>query len=216
MDSISQKSNLDYWKKIIHTSEPLIKDWFKKEKIYLKTNIKKDSIVLDVGCGFGRDIILLTKIAKEIVGIDNDRKLFLEINKELSKYKNVKIFLEDAKKMHFCNDFFDYVICMGNTFGNLGKDQVQILKEMKRVTKEGGRIIISVYSEKALNIRIKEYRRVKVKIKKVKDGKFYSIEGITSEQFTKEKLKRIFKSAGLKNFKIINLNPISYLCEIDV
>ncbi|MEM2089797.1 MAG: class I SAM-dependent methyltransferase [Candidatus Pacearchaeota archaeon] len=207
------KSILEYWQDYIKNADPLIKDWLEKENLYLKKNIKKGSIVLDVGCGFGRNIKAISTIAKKIVGTDNDKNLFEKIRKKLSKFKNVEVFLEDAKKMHFPNNMFDYTICMGNTFGNFGKDKVKILKEMQRVTKKGGKIIISVYSENALNIRIKEYKRIGIKIKKIQNGTVYSENGLILEQFNKEKLKRLFDLAGLK-FKILELNSISYLCEL--
>ena len=101
---------------------------------------------------------------------------------------------------------------MGNTFGDFGKDKFKILKEMKRVTKKGGKIIISVYSEKALPVRLKEYKRVGVEIKTIKDGLIITIEGIVTEQFSKRELKIIFNKVGLKPL-ITKLSSISYLCE---
>lgn len=202
-----------WWKQAIRHASPLYKDWIKKEENWLRKNIKKNSLVLDVGCGFGRDIKLLVNIAKNISGIDYDREAIREAQKNLSRFKNVNLFLEDARNMHFENDTFDYVICMGNTFGNFGKDKLKILKEMKRVAKRKGKIIISVYSEKALPTRINVYKKTKLKIKSVsKDGTVVISEGVISEQFSKEKLKNIFKKAGL-NVKITNLNSISYICE---
>ena len=127
-------------------------------------------------------------------------------------YKYVEFFCENAQKMYFSNNVFDYVICMGNTFGNFGKNKLKILKEMKRVTKKGGKIFVSVYSEKALDIRKKEYRRIGIKIKEISNGTIYTNNHLVLEQFDKEKLKKIFNSAKLK-VKIIELNPISYLCK---
>lgn len=212
MNKTSKKSLLGYWEEYIKNADPLIKDWLKKENLYLRKNIKRGSIVLDVGCGFGRNIKSISAIAKKIIGVDNDKDLFEAIRKKLSKFKNVEVFLENAKRMHFPTAMFDYTICMGNTFGNFGADKLKILKEMKRVTKKGGKIIISVYSERALCIRVKEYKRIGIKIKKIKDGTIYSEEGLILEQFTKEKLKKIFNSCRLKKIKITELNPISYLC----
>ena len=151
-------------------------------------------------------------VTKKIIGIDSNKKLFSKIQERFSKFKNVGIFLENAKKMHFPDDIFDYTICMGNTFGDFGRDKLKILKEMKRVTKKDGKIVISVYSENSLNTRIEEYKKVGVKIKKIRDGTVYAEDGLVMEQFTKERLNNIFKSTGLKA-KIIKLNPISYLCE---
>jgi len=52
MSKAKTKSILEYWQDYIKNSDPLIKDWLKKENNYLKKNIKKNAIVLDVGCGF--------------------------------------------------------------------------------------------------------------------------------------------------------------------
>jgi 2-polyprenyl-6-hydroxyphenyl methylase/3-demethylubiquinone-9 3-methyltransferase len=207
------KSIADWWKKYLKICPPLISDWVQKETLWLQKNIKRGSIVLDVGCGWGRDLKAIAKIVKKGIGIDNDPKIIKEAKKNLAKFKNIEVFLEDAKKMHFDNNIFDYVFCLGNTFGNFGKDKYKILREMKRVAKNNGKIILSVYSEKALPERIKGYKKVGWQIKKItKDGTVYTKDGIISEQFSKRKIKEIFKKVGL-NVKIIELNPISYICE---
>lgn len=202
----------NWWKVYLKKTLPTTKDWLKKENIYLLKKIKTNALVLDIGCGFGRHLKLLANIVKEISGIDWDKEAVKEARKNLPKFKNVKIFLEDAQKMHFERNTFDYVICMGNTFGDFGKSKVKILKGMKRVVKKNGRIIISIYSEKALKTRLKQYTAIGIKIKKVKkDGTVFT-PGFHSEQFSKEKLKDIFKRAGLI-VRITELNPISYICE---
>ena len=200
-----------YWKGFIQNPSKPVKDWLKKENEYLKKNIRKDSIVLDIGIGFGRNIESIVNNVKKFIGIDKS-KLMLNFLKDFSKkYPNVEFFNEDAKKMHFEDNSFDYVICMGNTFGDFASEKVIILKEMKRVCKKGGKILISIYSEKALDVRIKEYMRIGIKIKEIRDGEIITEDGLKLEQFTKEKLTKLFKKAGLK-VKIINLNPISYIC----
>lgn len=120
------------------------------------------------------------------------------------------------KKLHFRDNNFDYTICMSNTFGNLGDDKIEVLKEMKRVTKKNGKIIINVYSEKALPTRIENYTVAGLKIKKIsKDGTVLMENKVISEQFSKKKLKDIFKKTGLRS-TIIELNSISYVCELTV
>ena len=106
----------NYWKLFTKKPLPIFKDWLAKEKFFLRRNIKKDSKVLDVGCGIGKHIKLLANTAKEISGVDFDKNVVEEAKKNLSIFKNVKIFFENAKKLHFKNNIFDFVICMGNSF----------------------------------------------------------------------------------------------------
>ena len=202
-----------WWKKFSKMFPFLISDWIKREAIYLQKNIKKRSLVFDVGCGWGKDLKAIAKIVKKGIGIDNNPEIVKTARRDLAKFKNIEVFCEDAKKMRFDNNVFDYVLCLGNTFGNFGRDKYKILREMKRVTKNNGKIIISVYSEKALLERIKGYEKIRLKIKKItKEGTVYAEKGVISEQFSKRKIKEIFKKAGL-NAKIIELNSISYICE---
>ena len=50
---------------------PELKKTFEAELSFFKKNIKKDFIVLDVGCGFGRPTIQLAPFVKTIIGIDH-------------------------------------------------------------------------------------------------------------------------------------------------
>jgi len=211
--NIKGKSIAFWWRKFLTLSLPLISDWIKRETHWLRENIKKGSIVLDVGCGWGKDLKAIAKIIQKGIGIDNDPKIIKIAKRKLTKFKNIEFFAEDTKKMNFRNNTFDYVFCLGNTFGNFGRDKYKILKEMKRVTKNNGKIILSVYSENALSERIKGYKRAGWKRKKVtKEGTVYTKDGIVSEQFSKRKIKKIFSKVGL-NAKVVELNPISYICE---
>jgi len=191
---------------------PILKDFFKKENEYLKKVIKPNSNILDVGCGFGKNIKVITGRAKKIVGIDYNKEVLEVAKKELKKYHNVNLFLENAKKMHFQDNTFDYVICMGNTFGNMFSIKSQALKEMKRVTKRGGKIIISVFSRNALNKQIKGLEAAGFRIIKIKNSLIYTKQGLIAERFTKSQLKEIFNSVNLK-IKIMKLTPISYICK---
>lgn len=202
------------WMKFLSKPSALISDWIKQEKVYLKKNIKKNSIVLDVGCGFGGDIKAIVDLAKKIVGVDWDALAIETAEKNLSRFKNIQLFKEDAAKLHFKDNSFDHTICMGNTLGNCGNKKIKILKEMKRVTKKNGEIIISVYSESALPVRIENYKSAGLKIKKVsKDGTVLMENKVVSEQFSKNKLKDIFEKAGLSS-DIAELGSIYYVCKL--
>jgi len=168
--------------------------------------------VLDVGCGTGRALKVLAKDCKRVVAIDKEQGMVNLAKKKSKNLKNVEVYRQNAKKMKFKNNSFDAIVCIGNTFGNITKDKKAVLLEMKRVCKKKGKIIISVYNEKALKSRLESYKKDWLTQYKVtKTGAVYSKEGLISEQFTKKKLNKLFQKAKLK-CKIIDFNPISYLC----
>lgn len=212
MENMNKFFSKPFFEKWIKDAAPEIKDWFQKEIEYLQNNIKPNSKILDVGCGFGRHIQILAGFSKEIIGIDNDENMIRKAEQNLSNFDNVKFLLQEADKLSFDDNSFDYVICMTNTFGNFPDIKLGVLKEMKRVCKEGGKIIISVYSERSLEIRKKDYEKVGLHITKLENGTIYTEEGLVSEQFTKPQLKDLFNLLNLE-VKVIELNPISYLCE---
>ena len=200
----------EVWLKQAH---PKIKDWFQKEIEYLKENIKPNSKILDIGCGFGRHIEILADFSREVIGIDNNSDMIKKAKDRLSNFKNVKLIVQDAQKLDFEDDYFDYVICVTNTFGDFPEIKENVLREMKRVCKKDGKIIISVYSDKALEIRKKDYEKVGLHITKIKNNIIYTEEGLISEQFSKPQLKELFDKLNLKS-KILELNAISFLCEL--
>ena len=192
-----------------------LKNYLLKENDYLKNLIKKNSIILDVGCGEGRHLKLLAKISIKLFGIDYCKSMIDNARKELSDFDNVELFLEDASKTHFQNNYFNCSLCMFNTFGNIPKSkQKLVLNELKRVTKRKGIIVISVYSENAKEIQKKFYKNIGLTIGKEDSDFVYTKKGFKSERFSEDKLIKLFNSLNLKA-KIIQLSPISYICEIN-
>jgi ubiquinone/menaquinone biosynthesis C-methylase UbiE len=203
----------EYWERCVNSTTPAFKLWIKKENLAISKIILKNSVILDLGFGTGRSIREIAGIAKIIMGIDFNKSVFRDTKKNLSLFKNVRLFNENANNLHFKDNIFDYIICLGNTFGNFGKERIKILKEVKRVLKRNGKFLVSIYSEKALPERLKIYKKVGMKFKVLdKNGKLVTEDGISTEQFSKDELRKIFDNAEFK-VKITNLTPITYLCE---
>lgn len=210
----SKKYNIyrfPFFERWLHLENNFKKEWLKKENYLLKTAIKKDFIVLDVGCGFGRHIKLLAKNCKKIYGIDNCQREIFKARKNLRKSKNAKICLADAVDLPFKNNLFNLVICMTNTFGVLGKKKKQALREMKRVLKKNGQIILSVYSDKSVRIRRALYRKVGLKPsilnKRIFIEKKYNFY---SESFSKKDLTSLAQDCRMK-IKINKINNLAFI-----
>ena len=210
------ENNFPWWSKIIEDPIKPYGDWFSKERKYLYSNIRKNSYILDVGCGDGRTIKELSKLTDKIVGVDNDIKVIKLAKKNLETFPKTKIILADAKALPIDSATFDYVICVG-TFGNFESKKYKILKEMKRVLKPNGKIIISVYSEDALNARLAAYKKIGLRVITIKRNGTVLYDrkqtNTVSEQFSNARLLNIFKKVGLKPVNIKKVD-MAYLCKL--
>ena len=188
---------------------------FEEEKKYLQKIITLDAKVLDVGCGSGRSVFDILSKTKNIVGIDHSDRAVADAKNNFSRYPSIKILKADAAQLPFDNEEFDFVICM-TTFANFADKKFKALEEMRRVLKDSGKIIISVFSENALEERMRVYKTLGVKIKEVKNGTVIFDESLgdnISEQFTKEQLENIFSKVNLK-IEDIKKVDIAYLCTL--
>lgn len=209
------KTNIDFWEEVIKNQPASYKSWFNKEKEYIHKVITPNSKVLDIGCGNGRSIFDILPITQNIVGIDHEEKAVLDAKNNFSSYPSVEIIQTDAMAMPFDNEVFDFIICMG-TFANFADSKFIVLKEMRRVLKRAGRIIISVFSEDAFEERMKIYKSLGAKIKEVKGTTVIFDESLgdnISEQFSEQQLRDIFSQSNLKVEDMTKVG-IAYLCTL--
>ena len=208
--------NIDFWEKLLSELPESYKSWFRDEKIFLHKHITKHSEVLEVGCGDGRSIKDIIGVTQEITAIDNDQKAVDDAKANFKEYPNVKILLAEAVDLPFEDNSYDFVLCL-TTFANFGDDKYKVLEEMKRVLKQEGNLIISVFSEDALEERMKVYKRLGAPIKEVtKNGKVIFDESLganTSEQFSQKELKDIFSKVRLETDEIVK-SGIGYMCKL--
>ena len=198
----------------------LIKKFLDNENKFLLEHIHQNKSVLDIGCGFGRHLSLLAPIINKGVGVDINERSISQSKIVLQKYEFINTFVSDASnlKSKIKDNTFDYVICMNNTFGNLGDKKRLILKEMKRIVKDNGEIIISVYSHQSISERVKWYQKTGLRNITIYSDFITALspqqeikEKFKSEHFTKKSLQKLFIKENL-SFKIKELDKISYIC----
>ena len=113
-----------------------------------------EDLILDAGCGSGRATVELSKVSKkgQIVALDLfdsksesiSSKELLEKNLEIAEITNkVRIVQGDVTNLEFEDNTFDAAISV-LLVNNLGKAKLKGLKELFRVLKPGGKILIIV------------------------------------------------------------------------
>ncbi len=157
VESLESYVKSDWWKDLfnanyLRTDGDVVGDTTITEyevNLILKTlSPSKESFILDLCCGQGRHSLALAKRGfHNIYGLDRSHYL---INKARSTSKkegwNVTFKEGDARKLPFANDFFDYVVLLGNSFGYFEsiQDDLSVLNEVKRVLKPSGRLLMDI------------------------------------------------------------------------
>lgn len=105
--------------------------------------IGKGDIVLECACGTGAISRYIAPVCRQLIATDLSRGMLRETAKKCRKYDNVKVRYADMTRLKCCEERFDKVVA-GNVL-HLLEDPHAALKELERVCKTGGRIIVPTY-----------------------------------------------------------------------
>jgi len=209
------KRNMDFWEEAMKKSPKSYRELFAAEKGYLKEHISSASKVLEVGCGKGRSMEDIANSTPYIYGIDNDVVAVSGARELFGNCSSVSVLLADGKDIPFKDSFFDYVVSM-TTPANFGDDKYEVYGEMRRVLKDDGEMIMSVFNEDAFSDRIKTYMALNVDIKEIRDNTTVvfneELGSNVSEQFSRSELEDIFDKSGFKSEEIVKAG-VGYICR---
>lgn len=106
--------------------------------------IEEGDKILDLGCGNGRLIELFKDKKVDYIGADESEKL-IDIAK--NKYPQGKFILIPPLNLPLPDNYFDKVYCLAVFFHIPSEDfRTQFLKEIKRVLRPGGLLILTVWN----------------------------------------------------------------------
>lgn len=110
--------------------------------------ISPEDKILDLCCGQGRHSLELSRRGfKFIEGLDRSHYLIQRAKKQAIKEGlDVRFRKGDARKLAYAPDTFDVVMILGNSFGYFEtiEDDLRVLKEVFRVLKPWGKLLIDV------------------------------------------------------------------------
>ena len=137
----------EVWERIPETI-PQVKDFYNYEEEFITSLAKghNDPTVLDLGCGPGRILKLLSKVGmNKLYGIDISSKMIDECRLVLPE--SVVLLQHDFReRLPFTDNFFDYVFITGNTLSSSVTEIDTILRNVHRVLKENGTLVIGLYN----------------------------------------------------------------------
>jgi ubiquinone/menaquinone biosynthesis C-methylase UbiE len=203
-----KKTKADYDKISQSFSESRAQLW--PELKELKKYVKKSERVLDLGCGNGRLLELFRNENIKYIGVDSSENLIKEAQKKYSERFKVV----DILNLPFDDNYFDSVWSIAVLHHIPSKElRLKVLKEIKRVLKRNGKVIITcwnLYQLRYLRILLKSTIRKILGLSRLdfKDA-FLSWQNTGVQRyyhaFTKRELKKLFQKAGFKVEKLKSL-----------
>ena len=137
---------------------PRVQQYLEAEVEHVLKRISSGDLVLELGCGYGRILPALARKAGSVIGIDNSQASLLLGREKLQGITNCRLLLMNALQLGFKDRAFDLVACIQNGISAFHVDQKELIREAIRVTKPGGIVLFSSYSDKFWNDRLEWFK----------------------------------------------------------
>lgn len=157
VENLEEHVSPDWWRRIFNslylkTDADVVEDQsITRSEVDLFSKILRlspEDKILDLCCGQGRHSLELTRQGfQNVEGLDRSHYLIQKAKSEAKKQGLKLRFREgDARKLPYPADTFDVVMLLGNSFGYFEtiQDDMRVLKEIFRVLKPWGRLLIDV------------------------------------------------------------------------
>jgi ubiquinone/menaquinone biosynthesis C-methylase UbiE len=127
---------------------PAAKAYLEAEVAFVVERTPASAVLLELGCGYGRVLRPLARQARAVVGIDTSVESLELARSFLAGASATRLLAMDASRMGFRGNSFDLTICIQNGISAFAVNQRVLLAEAFRVTRPGGRVLFSSYSER--------------------------------------------------------------------
>lgn len=135
-----------------------IKQYHEAEIITVLDRLKPDKLVLELGCGYGRVLKRLAEKSSNLFGIDIALGNLTYAHQTYLRGVPHNLFQMNAVQPAFRDAVFDFVICIQNGISAFNEAPEKLIAEAVRITRPGGQVLFSSYSEKIWPDRLKWFR----------------------------------------------------------
>jgi len=216
------KLSADRLKKVYQIAPVRVQQYLEAEIDHVLRHVHNSDIVLELGCGYGRVMRKLAAASKMVVGVDTSWPSLKLAKQELLHLPNQKLCLMNAAMLGFRANVFDITICIQNGISAFKVNQTELIREAVRVTRPGGIILFSSYSDKFWNDRLEWFRLQseagllgEIDSEKTGDGTIICKDGFKATTLRPEDFMNLTSRLGLKA-DIIEVGNSSLFCEINL
>jgi 2-polyprenyl-6-hydroxyphenyl methylase/3-demethylubiquinone-9 3-methyltransferase len=201
---------------------PRVQRYLSAEVEYVASLIPAGSIVLELGCGYGRVLEHLATTSSLAYGVDISIDSLRLARRRLADARNVILAAMDASKPGFDEGSFDVVCCVQNGISSFHIDQQSLLESAVKITKPGGTTLFSSYADQFWEDRLDWFRIQsahgligEIDERATRDGTIVCRDGFTATTVTPERFSALARNLG-KTVSIEVIDGSSVFCRISV
>lgn len=197
-----------------------VRQYLEAEINHVLSRVRGCGTVLELGCGYGRIAGRLAEAATRVVGVDTARES-VELARRLWPSRDRwEFFSMDATDLRFPDNSFDAVLCLQNGICAFRVDQVRLLREAVRVTRAGGSVLFSSYSDRFWSHRLAWFEAQAAdglvgEIDRIasRDGVIACMDGFRSGRLTPDDFRSLCSTIGV-SARVCEVDESSVFCEI--
>jgi len=218
----SEKLSAERLQLCYEIAPPRVKQYLEAEIEFVLDKIRPLDFVLELGCGYGRVLQKLVEKAKTVFGIDTSRASLSLVQKTIGKIPSLHLSVMNAVELGFSDKKFDTVICVQNGISAFKVNKRKLIEEAIRVTRSGGTVLFSSYSERFWEDRLEWFRLQseygligEIDENASKDGIIVCKDGFRSDTIGPDEFISLTSGYGIEPM-ITEVDGSSIFCEIPV
>jgi ubiquinone/menaquinone biosynthesis C-methylase UbiE len=219
-DYYAEKLSADRLRRCYEIAPPRVRQYLQAETDHALAKIRPGAMALELGCGYGRIMASLAGKAGRIIGVDTSRASLAAGREHLTSFANCPLIQADAIRLPFPDLSFDVVFCLQNGISAFHVDPERLIEESVRVTKPGGTVLFSSYSDQFWAHRLAWFELQaaeglvgEIDHEKTEAGRIRGKDGFTATTVGQAEFRRLTASIEAKT-EIYEIDDSSIFCEI--
>jgi 2-polyprenyl-6-hydroxyphenyl methylase/3-demethylubiquinone-9 3-methyltransferase len=221
-DYYADKLSAESLRKCYEIAPPRVRQYLRAEIDHVVKRIGSFGRVLELGCGYGRVLQELLGCAETVVGVDTSKANLDLARRILTDAGRWHLARMDAARLGFADDGFDWVVCIQNGVSAMSAEPLLLLTEAMRVTRAGGRVVLSSYSDRFWEHRLRWFEiqsecglMGKIDRAATGDGVIACQDGFRAGRFRPRDFVSLAEACGAEA-RITEVDESSVFCEIEV
>ena len=207
-------------KRCYEVAPPRVRQYLEAEIRFVLDRVKPSDAILELGCGYGRVLERLTGAAETAVGIDTSLASLKLAGNLLKGPRPCHLLAANAASLGLADGVFDIVVCIQNGTSAFGVDRLALIRESVRVTRPGGVVLLSSYSERFWDHRLEWFERQaaegllgKINHERTGNGVIVCEDGFRATTVTPSEFRTLAASVGIDPV-ITEVDGSSLFCEL--